>query len=78
MQKNQCGNSSKKMGSKRIFTICLYINRKWGKRYAQQNLPITEKIADTMLRLPLHMHLTDEDVEYVISSLNNSLKEYYE
>ena len=49
-----------------------------GKKYAKDYYPVTETVANTLLRLPLHMNLSNKDIDFVISSLGNSLKEIYE
>ncbi len=38
----------------------------------QPELPITERIASTLLRLPLHPRLTDDDVERVIEAVRGA------
>lgn len=49
--------------------------------YARKNLgtenvelPITDRIASTLLRLPLYPHLTDDDVQYVIEKIRQILR----
>lgn len=37
------------------------------------NLPVTESICKTCLSLPIGPHLTDEDVQYVVSIIRNTL-----
>lgn len=41
--------------------------------YKKGQLPITEKIGATLLRLPMYADLTDEQVDYVISNIKNLL-----
>jgi dTDP-4-amino-4,6-dideoxygalactose transaminase len=36
-------------------------------------LPVTERVASTLLRLPMHPRLTDEDVDQVIGAVKDSL-----
>ncbi len=49
-----------------------------GKNYTQERMILSEEIADSLLRLPLHAYLTVEDIEYVVDELENLLKEIYE
>jgi dTDP-4-amino-4,6-dideoxygalactose transaminase len=37
--------------------------------YKQGDLPVTERISDRLLRLPLYAGITDEELDYVISSV---------
>jgi dTDP-4-amino-4,6-dideoxygalactose transaminase len=39
------------------------MGREWGSRECA--LPVTERIADTLVRLPFHTGLSDEDLETV-------------
>ncbi len=43
----------------------------WG--YSRGDLPITEKVADTLLSLPMFPHMADEQVDYVVDSLRSIL-----
>ncbi len=55
--------------------IPLHISRMGEKLgYKKGNLPVTEKSADTILRLPLYTQMTEEEVNYVI----NNIKEIFE
>jgi dTDP-4-amino-4,6-dideoxygalactose transaminase len=38
------------------------------------NLPVTDRISGTLLRLPLYPHLTDDDVQFVIEKMRGNLK----
>ena len=49
-----------------------------GKNYTQEVFGLSEEIADSLLRLPLHAYLTVEDIEYVASVLESLLIEIYE
>ena len=49
-----------------------------GKNYAQESLDLSEEIADSLLRLPLHSYLTIEDVESNVNVLESLLEEIYE
>ena len=33
------------------------------------SLPVTEKVADEIISLPIHPHMTDADVEYVCDTI---------
>mgnify|MGYP001568891966 CR=1 FL=1 len=44
-----------------------------GLELSHFNLPITEKLATQVIRLPLHEHLKDNEVEYIIKNV----KEYF-
>jgi dTDP-4-amino-4,6-dideoxygalactose transaminase len=37
--------------------------------YSQRDLPVSAKIGDTLIRLPLHLGLTDAEVDHVIESV---------
>lgn len=56
-------------------------NWRWAKAgitypdYSKINLPITEKIAKSHFELPIHPGLTEENIDYVISSLKKILKD---
>ncbi len=39
----------------------------WG--YSRGDLPLTEKVADTLLSLPMFPHMSDEQVDYVVAGL---------
>jgi len=32
----------------------------------RERLPITERVAASLVRLPLHTHLTEEDIEFLL------------
>lgn len=42
--------------------------------YKRGFLPVTEKVSDTILCLPIYPHISREEQEYVLSVLNNALK----
>jgi len=37
--------------------------------YSRDELPLTNEIAETMLRLPIYPELSRQDLEYIIDSL---------
>lgn len=39
-------------------------------RYRQGDFPVAEKLADCVLSLPMHTHLDDEQLDYIIQSVN--------
>jgi dTDP-4-amino-4,6-dideoxygalactose transaminase len=39
---------------------------------AEQELPVTDRVAATLLRLPLHPRLSDADVERVIEAVRQA------
>ena len=44
--------------------------------YSEQNhlsFPITEKLSDQIISLPIGPHLSDPQVEYVVETINNRL-----
>ena len=41
--------------------------------YKRDDLPITERTAETLLSLPMFPHMTDEQVEYVIDAVRRSI-----
>lgn len=45
--------------------------------YRTGDLPVSEEIADTELSLPMHPHLTDEEVAYVAEVVTSALKGNY-
>lgn len=45
------------------------------RRYASGNLQVTERVWNEMISLPLYPAMTDEDVNYVISSVNSCVKQ---
>lgn len=49
-----------------------------GKKFCDKILPVTKHVARTLLRLPLHMHLSEEDVYFVINMLTEILESIYE
>jgi dTDP-4-amino-4,6-dideoxygalactose transaminase len=36
------------------------------------SLPVTDRVASTLLRLPLHARLSDDDVDYVIEAVRRT------
>ena len=40
------------------------------KEYNKLNLPVSENIHDTILSIPLHQCLKDEEVDFIIEKLN--------
>jgi len=48
-----------------------YAKRQYG--YKEEDLPITEKVSATLIRLPIYPDLSFEDQEYVINSIKNAL-----
>lgn len=51
---------------------------KMGKKYAKDKLTVSEHLADTLLRLPLHYSISEEDVYFVVNSLRKCLELIYE
>jgi dTDP-4-amino-4,6-dideoxygalactose transaminase len=47
----------------------------WNGVYRDVSLPVTELVADRILRLPLHMHLRLSDVDLVCDALIEFLTE---
>ncbi len=46
----------------------------WTYRYGNIRLPLSEQLADEVISLPMHPHVTEEESDYVISKV----KEFYE
>jgi len=42
--------------------------------YKKYNLPNVEKVQNRLLSLPLHLNLTDDDIEYVINTVKKGCK----
>ena len=56
--------------------IPLHISRMGEKLgYKKGNLPVTEKTADTILRLPLYTQMSESKVDYVINNIKESFEE---
>lgn len=49
-----------------------YYRNEWG--YSDGDLPVTEDVSEKILTLPFHLDLTDEDLEWIASSID----EYFE
>ena len=47
-----------------------YLRNDKFKIFDNVHLPVVESIQDKILSLPLHLHLTDDDVQYVIDAIN--------
>jgi dTDP-4-amino-4,6-dideoxygalactose transaminase len=45
-----------------------------GRAFEAGHLPITDRVASTLLRLPIHPLLADSDVARVIDAVRDSLK----
>lgn len=45
----------------------------WG--YVRGDLPVTEKVANTLLSLPMFPHMTDDQVDYVVDSLRSVMNQ---
>ncbi len=45
----------------------------WKGKYANIHLPVTEKIAETILRLPLFYDLKKEEIEYIVKNIKKSI-----
>lgn len=43
--------------------------------YYSEDLPITQEIGKTLLRLPMYTHMTYEEMDYVVKSLDTIIKE---
>lgn len=39
--------------------------------YSTGDLPITETVAESLIRLPLHLHLRDSDLERIVSAVTS-------
>ncbi len=66
---------AKYLYDKGIYTTLRYFPLHMMKFYkTNQNLPNTEIINETALNLPLHPALTDEEVDYIITSVRNFFK----
>jgi dTDP-4-amino-4,6-dideoxygalactose transaminase len=42
----------------------------WKGRYQQTSLPITDRVSETLLRLPLFYKMTAGDAEYVVEKID--------
>jgi len=42
--------------------------------YKEGDFPITEGIASRTIALPFHNNLTEEEIDYVVSNLNDMMK----
>ena len=43
-------------------------------RYAQGTCPVAHEVTQHIITMPLHMHLTDEDVAKIADIVNNFVK----
>jgi perosamine synthetase len=43
--------------------------------YKEGDLPVSEHVLKRMVCLPMHVRLTDDDVEYVLTSLRLAIEE---
>jgi len=41
--------------------------------YKKGDFPVTESVSENILRLPLHLHLTEKDVDYIIKTIYESI-----
>ncbi|MBL7998390.1 MAG: dTDP-4-amino-4,6-dideoxygalactose transaminase [Candidatus Kapabacteria bacterium] len=62
---------TKNNGVQTVFHYLPLHNSDIGKRfgYTTGQFPVTEHIADTLVRLPLHLHLTDDDCTRIIETV---------
>ncbi len=41
----------------------------WDGKYNQIHLPVTEKVGETLLRLPMYYGLKKEQIEYIVNKI---------
>lgn len=47
-----------------------------GNYYPSRHLPVTEKVADTVLSLPIYASLDFEEIDYIVNSIRSVIEEY--
>lgn len=45
-----------------------------GKKFGEMHLPITDEVSERLVRLPLHIHLTAKDIDFVCGVIKTYLK----
>ena len=58
----------------KIFNFPLIYNAPAFKKYKKENLPTAEKLLNNSLIIPCHDKLSDDQVEYLVKTINNFYK----
>jgi dTDP-4-amino-4,6-dideoxygalactose transaminase len=54
--------------------VPLHLAPYWQGKYSHLSLPVTQRVSETLVRLPLYGGMRDDEVEYVVKSINRFLK----
>ncbi len=66
----------KGIGTMIHYPIPPHLSRAYSENQIENNFPVTENIAETILSLPLHVYLKDEEAEYIANSINLFIELY--
>ncbi|GAB6189236.1 dTDP-4-amino-4,6-dideoxygalactose transaminase [Marinitoga arctica] len=73
--RNRLMDNLKNKGIQAIFHYIPLHESPMGEKlgYKKGDFPVTEIISENILRLPLHLHLTEEEIDYIINSIYESI-----
>lgn len=73
MERDRFISSMKAIGIQCVFHYVPLHSSKMGSKfgYDSNQLPVTNHISETLVRLPLHLHLSDDDVAKIIESVRS-------
>jgi len=49
--------------------LCLHNSQFYADKHDGRDLPVADHFADTLVRLPLHLHLSDTDIQFIIDQV---------
>jgi len=53
--------------------LSLHSSPFYSEKHDGRNLPSTDRFSNCLLRLPLHLHLTDSDIEFICEKVSDSI-----